>query len=119
MKKKLALLLFCLTAVVGIAQDRTIKGKVTDGKSPLENVNIQVVDKGISTYTDADGNYEIAIATGDRLEYSYNGMRTISIKIEDVTRKKWKSQPVIVVHKETWRRITPLTRTSFVPLTAI
>jgi len=68
------------------AQQRTIIGKVTDGKNPIENVNIMVLDTDKATATDADGRYEIAVETGDKVRYSYTGLRTIEIRIEDVTR---------------------------------
>ncbi|MEM1336578.1 MAG: carboxypeptidase-like regulatory domain-containing protein [Bacteroidota bacterium] len=86
MKMKILVVLFGLTAVVGLGQDRTVKGKVSDGKLPLENVNISVIDKNVATATATDGSYEIAVETGDRLQYTYTGMRTITIRVEDVTR---------------------------------
>ncbi len=83
---KTVLLVFCLATFVGLAQDRMVKGKVTDGKLPLENVNITVLDKDTMAVTDTEGKYEIAVETGDRLQYTYTGMRTITIRVEDVTR---------------------------------
>ena len=85
MKMKMTIVL-ALAMMTGLAQERKVKGKVSDGKSPMENVNVQVLDKGEATATGADGSYEIAVATGDRLQYSYTGMKTITIRVEDVTR---------------------------------
>ncbi|MET1259183.1 carboxypeptidase-like regulatory domain-containing protein [Flagellimonas sp. DF-77] len=79
-------IVLALAMMTGLAQERKVKGKVSDGKSPMENVNVQVLDKGEATATGADGSYEIAVATGDRLQYSYTGMKTITIRVEDVTR---------------------------------
>lgn len=71
---------------MGISQERTIKGKVSDGTNPMENVEISIKDAGNSVFTDATGAYEINAQTGDRIVYRYAGMKTITIRIEDVTR---------------------------------
>ena len=61
MKKNLlvtAILLFTLLGSM-MAQTRTITGKVTSSEDgqPLPGANVVVVDRGIGTITDADGNY--------------------------------------------------------------
>jgi len=85
--KKIIFTLLCGAVALGAyAQERTVKGKVTDGKAPMENVNIQILDKTVSTTTDTEGKYEIAVETGDRIQYTYTGMKTITIRVEDVTR---------------------------------
>jgi len=87
MKKLIPLLLLAFCALGATAQEtRTVFGKVTDGKNPIENVNITVLDSDRATATDTDGRYEIAVETGDKVRYSYTGLRTIEIRIEDVTR---------------------------------
>ena len=65
---------------------RTIRGMVTDGRSPLSNVSVSVADQGASTFTDTDGRYAIEAAPGDVLLYSYTGMKPVRIRVEDVTR---------------------------------
>lgn len=62
-KLLLFLTLFFLIPVALLAQDKTIKGKVTDeGGSPLQGVNIlaQGTKKGVQT--DAGGNFSISVA---------------------------------------------------------
>ena len=88
--KKLGTLLLCLLFVqlasFGQENERLLKGKVTDGTNPIENVSVEVQDKTSTTKSDAEGKYQINVATGDVVTYSFMGMKTITIKIEDVTR---------------------------------
>lgn len=87
MKTRFFTTLFLCFAFIGFSQStRTVKGKVTDGKNPIENVNISILEKNKSTTTDANGKYEISAETNDILQFSYAGMKTIQIQIEDVTR---------------------------------
>ena len=86
MKKIITLTLFGLLTILGMAQERTIKGKVSDGQNPMENVNIQILDKDDSTTTAIDGTYRIMAETGDEIRFTFTGMKTITIRIEDVTR---------------------------------
>lgn len=86
MKKIWILLLFVgplLTAQQGV---KTIRGQVTDGRAPLPDVAIIVEDGGARTFSDADGRYAIEAAPGDVLLYTYQGMKPIRIRVEDVTR---------------------------------
>lgn len=87
--KKVFLTLLLVLPLTLIGQTEGVKkvvGKVTDGKNPIENVNISVVDGENTTTSGQDGSYEIEVSVGDRLQYSFTGLRTIRIKIEDVTR---------------------------------
>ncbi|MEJ2584982.1 MAG: carboxypeptidase-like regulatory domain-containing protein [Robiginitalea sp.] len=70
------------------AQERvkTIRGQVTDGRAPLADVAISVEDGGAKTFSDADGRYAIEAAPGDVLLYTYQGMKPLRIRVEDVTR---------------------------------
>lgn len=87
MKKLLSISVMFLVVFAGMSQEkRKVFGKVSDGKKAMESVNIQVLDDKASTTTDAEGKYEIMVETGDKLQYSFNGMKTITIRIEDVTR---------------------------------
>ncbi len=88
MKKKTLLTLFtCLLFIFSIALERrTLFGKITDGKNAMENVNIKIIDKETATISDEDGSYEITIDTGDLVQFSYAGMKTITIRMEAVTR---------------------------------
>ena len=88
MKKVYFLLMFMMSVAITAQTEGSKKvfGKVTDGRNAMENVNVSVVDKDVATVTDSEGRYELQVATGDKLQFSYTGMRTITIKIEDVTR---------------------------------
>ncbi len=88
--KKFGTFLFCFLLVqltsYGQENERILKGKVTDGKNPIENVAIAIQDKTPTTKTDVEGYYQINVSTGDVVTYSFVGLKTVSIKIEDVTR---------------------------------
>ncbi|MEM1260147.1 MAG: TonB-dependent receptor plug domain-containing protein [Bacteroidota bacterium] len=86
MKKKIFTVLLSSMVALGMAQERMLKGKVSDGKNPMENVSIKVLDKEVSTYSRNDGGYEIQVETGDKVQYTYTGMRNVTIQVEDVTR---------------------------------
>ena len=65
---------------------KTIRGQVTDGRDPLPDVAISVEDGGSKTFSDAEGRYSIEAAPGDVLLYTYQGMKPLRIRVEDVTR---------------------------------
>ena len=65
---------------------RTIKGTVSDGQNPMEDVRIEVQGKETQTFTDAEGKYELQAAVGDMVKYSYTGMKDYIVRVEDVTR---------------------------------
>ena len=67
-------------------EQRSIKGTVSDGQNPMEDVRIEVQGKEAQTFTAADGQYEIQAAVGDLLLYSYTGMKDYIVRVEDVTR---------------------------------
>lgn len=86
MKMKILPILFGLLFFVGVSQERKIKGKVSDGTNPMENVEVSIKDGDKTVVTDANGAYAINAQTGDRIVYQYAGMKTITIRVEDVTR---------------------------------
>ena len=88
MKNSFLLLLFCLSlSLYTTAQEtRKIFGTVSDGKNPISNVIINIIDNDTSTITDDEGKYEVSANTGDIIEFSFIGLKTVSIRIEDVTR---------------------------------
>lgn len=81
-------LLFILSNVVVHSQDRVnkISGVVTSYDSPLARVNIAIKGSSDGIQTDAKGKYEIDTRPRDILVFSYVGMNTQEIIIEDVTR---------------------------------
>lgn len=71
-----------------VAQEiRTVRGSVTDGTNPMQDVEIAVQGKSdVRTFSDADGKYEIQAEVGDLLKYSYTGMKDYLVRVEEVTR---------------------------------
>lgn len=65
---------------------KTIRGTVSDGRSPLSDVAITVEGGGPSTFTDASGAYSISASPGDIVSYTFQGMKPLRIRVEDVTR---------------------------------
>ena len=65
---------------------RKISGTISDGTSPLSNVQITGANTNTTAFSDANGKYTIEAETGDLLSYKYMGMKTIDIRVEDVTR---------------------------------
>ena len=82
------ILMVVLTAPLAVSaqQDRQIKGKITDGSAALENVSIRVDGDDNQVFTNADGRYEVRAATGQTLVFTYTGMKTVRVRVEDVTR---------------------------------
>ena len=80
MKSKLTwiltpLLVLCMS--FSFAQEKTIKGNVTDQSGlPLPGVSVVVVGTTTGTQTDFDGNYTIMASEGKRLRFSYIGQKT-------------------------------------------
>ncbi|KAF0238049.1 MAG: TonB-linked outer membrane, partial [Prolixibacteraceae bacterium] len=78
------LLAVCMSFSNGLyAQQKTIRGKVTDtGNNPLPGVSVVVKGATIGTVTNVDGDYELIMpADAATLMYSYIGMRTQEVAI--------------------------------------
>lgn len=86
MKKITTVLALFLVFSLAAQDAKRVFGKVTDGTNPMKNVEVSILDKDKMVVTDNEGAYEIVVAEGDKLKFSYTGMKTITIKIEDVTR---------------------------------
>lgn len=65
------------------AQERVIKGVVTDGKEPLPGVNIVIKGTQRGTTTGFDGSYTIKANKGETLVFSFLGMNDLSKTIND------------------------------------
>ncbi len=86
MKRKLLVLVLACSfgfTTIGLAQDRTLSGRITaseDG-SPIPGAN--VLEKGTSngTVTDFDGNYKITVPDGTTLVFSFIGYESIERQI--------------------------------------
>ncbi|HPW72243.1 MAG TPA: SusC/RagA family TonB-linked outer membrane protein [Bacteroides graminisolvens] len=88
MKRKLMLLLVCLTVGVGLAtaQNRRVTGHVTseeDGQ-PVIGASILVKGTTMGTITDVDGNFTLSNVpqTAKIIQVSYIGMQTLEVGIK-------------------------------------
>ncbi len=83
MKQLLTLLLLVLAAF-SLSAQKTIKGTVAsaDGE-PL--IGVSILEKGTlnGTVTDVDGSYELTVAEGASVEFSYTGFATQTITVGD------------------------------------
>ncbi|KQC29266.1 tetratricopeptide repeat protein [Flagellimonas eckloniae] len=85
--RTLAIFLFSfLTFSLSFSQERKITGKITVGEKPLSEVIIKNLDTGLSSITDKNGKYTIIANKGEVLEYTETAMKTVIIRVEDVTR---------------------------------
>jgi hypothetical protein len=64
----------------------SIKGVVTSYDSPLPNVNISLKGSSSGVQTDNSGKYQINARPRDILVFSYVGMKTVEIIVQDVTK---------------------------------
>ncbi|AWG27386.1 VWA domain-containing protein [Flavobacterium kingsejongi] len=60
---------------------QTIKGTVTEGGLPLPGVSIAVVQANRGTQTDVDGNFTLQVQVGERMQFSYPGMKTTMLTV--------------------------------------
>jgi len=80
----LSLFLVVLNVQPSFSQN-TISGKVTDGQTPIQGVSVLVDGTNNGTSTDARGEYTINASPKDILVFSYVGMQSMEIVVEDVT----------------------------------
>ncbi len=81
----LSLALLILFNVAVFAQQKNVKGKVTDDKGEaLIGVTITIKDRKDGTITDIDGKYSLyKIKPSDIVTFSYMGMKTKSVMVGD------------------------------------
>lgn len=74
--------------VLGSAQEvrNRIKGVVTDGETPIENVSVAVQGSEKGVKTNKEGRYVITAQPFDVLIFRYVGFQDVEIVVEDVTR---------------------------------
>ncbi|HYC30333.1 MAG TPA: carboxypeptidase-like regulatory domain-containing protein, partial [Chitinophagaceae bacterium] len=76
------MLLAVLTTAAVWAQQRTVKGKVTDAKGvPMAGATVSVKGSTTATQTDAQGNFSIPAAQGNTLVVSNVGFGTQEVKV--------------------------------------
>jgi TonB-linked SusC/RagA family outer membrane protein len=85
MKKFFLLISACLLAYNLFAQERQIKGRVTDETgAPLQGVNVTVSGSKVGTQTDKDGNFTITVSRSGNvsLNFSSVGFKSTSISTD-------------------------------------
>lgn len=78
--KKLLLSFIGLFLCVGLAlaQDKTVTGKITDDAGSTQlGVSVQIENTTRGTTTTANGTYNIAVASGDVLVFSFVGFSPV------------------------------------------
>jgi len=75
--------MLALLVQITFAQDKVVKGVITDGASgdPLPGANVKVKGTNTGAASDFDGNYVIKANTGDILVFSYIGYKTVEKKV--------------------------------------
>jgi TonB-linked SusC/RagA family outer membrane protein len=74
-------LMIALSMQISFAQEKTVKGVVSDATGPVPGVNVIVKGTKRSTQTDFNGSYSIKAKTGEVLEFSFVGMKNSSATI--------------------------------------
>ena len=83
MKQILTLMSFLLCIQVAVAQG-SISGNITDDEGvPLPGATVLVAGSNEGTTSDFDGNFSIRVNTGDVLDFSYVGYKTVSVQVEN------------------------------------
>ncbi|MDH7911605.1 TonB-dependent receptor [Winogradskyella sp. SYSU M77433] len=87
MKTKISLLLMLFFSFSAFAQQMDINGVVTSKSDGLPLPGVSIIVKGTTrgTTSDFDGKYSISVSSGDQLEYSYLGFKTMVITVENQT----------------------------------
>ena len=78
-------ILFLIFGSVQAQKQKMIQGKITYQSTVLSNVHVVNTTRKVLTKSDAQGNYEIPAKIGDEITYSFIGLKTITIIVEDVT----------------------------------
>ncbi|WP_375324324.1 carboxypeptidase-like regulatory domain-containing protein [Flagellimonas sp. GZD32] len=79
----LFLLWACTSA---IAQVKSIEGRITNMGAPLSGVHVINLSSEEKVFSNSDGFYKILAEPKEELQFTYMGMDTVSIIIEDVTK---------------------------------
>lgn len=87
--KKVKLLLASFLLLVGnvlLAQTIRVTGTVTDASdgAPVIGAAVKILGTSSGTVTDFDGKYVISVNSGQILEFSYIGMKTKTVRVENV-----------------------------------
>ncbi len=82
----------CFLALLSVSSDlfaqntQEVTGYVTSLGTPVVSAKVTVVGTEVMTATDSRGYYTIEVAPRQELQFSYVGLETVTIIVEDVTR---------------------------------
>lgn len=86
MRKSIIILFILLISVSAFAQDRNIKGRVTnDAGESLANVTVTVQRTSTAVMTDDNGNFEIPVQSGQALQFAIIGYSSQTVQINSQT----------------------------------
>ncbi|MEC4113723.1 SusC/RagA family TonB-linked outer membrane protein [Myroides pelagicus] len=80
MKSKLNWIFMCVLTLcvqVGFAQSKTLTGVVSESGLPLPGVSVILQGTSEGTQTDLDGNYSLNVKAGDKVVFSFIGMKDV------------------------------------------
>jgi len=81
-KLKWTLVLFmALFVQFSFAQEKTLKGVVTEDGYPLPGVTVVIKGTTMGTQTDLDGNYAIKVNQGEVVVFSFIGLKNVEHKV--------------------------------------
>ena len=83
-KMGILLLMFSMQAFAQTKQE--VSGYVTSFGTPVVNAKVAVVGTDLMTATDSKGYYTIEVTPRQELQFSYVGLQSVTIIIEDVTK---------------------------------
>ncbi|WP_339918650.1 TonB-dependent receptor [uncultured Flavobacterium sp.] len=78
-------LLITLSMQFSFAQEKVIKGVVSDSSGPIPGVNVVVKGTKVGIQTDFDGKFSIQAKTGDVLVFSFVGLEDKSVTVGSST----------------------------------
>lgn len=85
MRKALFLLPLFLMAIISFAQQKKITGTVTGKTAKTQLAGVSVQGTKNTVLTDASGKFTIDASPGDKLTFSYVGLKTVTIQVSNTT----------------------------------
>ena len=84
---KLLQVTFVFLLGLGFVQaQNSIEGRITNDGNPLSPVHVTNLKSGLTTTSNKEGRYQILALPKEELQFTYVGMDTVNIIVEDVTR---------------------------------
>ena len=74
-------LFMTLLVQLSFAQEKTLKGVVSEDGLPLPGVSVVIKGTTLGTQTDLDGNYSIKAKQGEVVVFSFIGLKTVEYKV--------------------------------------